>query len=172
MRYLLLMLATAAVILAAVSTAVLRYPARQAGRAMEGLAEIAGGVNRFHHERLPDETWRTIVRPSPDLLYSAMVFDLRAGPLRLTFPHHADYWSAQFIDPRTSTFANVGNSAGVTGPTRVFLTLKDKTAGEGRVIHSPEAQGVLILRYLVRKPDDISALDRLRRMTLVERAVP
>ena len=50
----------------------------------------------FHSERATD-TARTVVRPSPDLLYSVCWYDLSKGPVRVVSGAPRDtYWSVAF----------------------------------------------------------------------------
>ena len=55
--------------------------------------------------RRPDENSRGVVRPSPDLLYSACPFDLSKGPLKITaHVPHSTYWSVSGFDAATNNF--------------------------------------------------------------------
>jgi hypothetical protein len=75
--------------------------------------------------------------------------------------------SVQFIDPEASSFAQVGNSQGVTGPTTVLLRLghapNQAQEGNEHVIASADERGVVLLRYLAGSTSDAPKLDALRR---------
>jgi hypothetical protein len=169
MRYAALALVTALIGIGVFWYSVVRLPSAKVEAARAEMIAQAGGPNRLLHQPLPDADWRLVVRPSTDLLYSALAYDLAEGPLELTFPPHDDYWSVQFIDLHTSSFAHVGGAAGTTEPTRVVLA--DNTLpGEEQVILAPTTRGVVLLRYLVRDPaTDVPALDVLRREAVVSR---
>ena len=64
-----------------------------------------GSPNTIHFAKRPDETSRGVVRPSPDLLYSACPFDLSKGPLKITASvPHSTYWSVSGFDAATNNF--------------------------------------------------------------------
>ena len=50
------------------------------------LERLASGPNRALHAPRADANARTVVRPSPDLLYTVYVFDVSERPLRITAP--------------------------------------------------------------------------------------
>src|SRR6202012_4345865 len=64
-----------------------------------------GAVNTIHHQNRVDEHSRGVVRPSPDLLYSACPFDLSHGALEVQaeVPPNT-YWSASAFDAHTNNF--------------------------------------------------------------------
>ncbi|MET9436635.1 DUF1254 domain-containing protein [Streptomyces sp. NPDC006551] len=91
-----------------------------------------GPPNEFHHMReFPDATFRLVVRPNFDTLYSAAWLDLTAGPVVLHSPDTADrYFMLPMLDMWTDVFANPGKRTtgtdardfvvvgpGYTGPT-------------------------------------------------------
>ncbi|MFF8280654.1 DUF1254 domain-containing protein, partial [Streptomyces lateritius] len=69
-----------------------------------------GPPNEFHHMReFPDATFRLVVRPNFDTLYSAAWLDLTAGPVVLHSPDTADrYFMLPMLDMWTDVFANPG----------------------------------------------------------------
>ena len=52
-----------------------------------------GGVNAFQERPLADADSRSIVRPSPDMMYSVCVVDVSNGPVRIRAPASAPYTS-------------------------------------------------------------------------------
>ena len=79
---------------------------------MEILYRGAGqqnGYNQLMISPIPDETSRTVVRPSPDLLYGICVYDLTEGPLAIEALVPERYWSMQFYQMNTDNFAGVTN---------------------------------------------------------------
>jgi hypothetical protein len=167
MRYVGLALVTAVVCLGVAWGYVSRIPSIKVEAARAEMIAQAGGANRFLHQALPDADWRMVVRPSPDLLYSSLAYDLADGPVEFIFPPHDDYWSVQLIDLHTSSFAHTSGAAGTTEPTRVVLAER-AIPGEEQVVLAPTTRGVILLRYLVRDPAaDVPALDVLRREVVV-----
>ncbi|MBK6511961.1 MAG: DUF1254 domain-containing protein [Haliea sp.] len=45
-----------------------------------------GGYNQLLVRPVPDETARTVVRPSPDLLYASCLYNLEDGPIVIEAP--------------------------------------------------------------------------------------
>jgi len=62
------------------------------------------GINTALPAPRADASARTVVRPSPDLLYTACVFDLREGPLHITAPVPSGYLSVSGFAADTSNF--------------------------------------------------------------------
>jgi len=53
-------------------------------------AKLAGGVGKWHHHReIMSIDKQTVIRANRDTLYSAAVFDLEAGPVRINLPDTA-----------------------------------------------------------------------------------
>ncbi len=65
------------------------------GVAQRRIEDRVGGSNRWlHAERVTAQT-QEVVRSSPDLAYSACVWDLSEGPVRLSAPAWDDYFSLE-----------------------------------------------------------------------------
>ncbi len=110
------------------------------------------GYNQFVVNRIPDEASRSIVRPSPDLLYAACLYDLKDGPLAIETPIPERYWSLQFYQMNTDNYAGVTNQR--AEKYRVGSTMKmtlisrddDPANYRGTVIQSPTERGIALLR--------------------------
>ena len=129
--------------------------------------EQAGGYNRFVHQRLPDASWREFVSPSPDLMYSYLVFDTARAPVAIEIPAYDDYWINQMVDDRTDTFGYVGHDTSRSDVSK-FVVYSDATPAfdvpEGfSAFKSPSPTGVFLLRYLVRAPDSIDRINATRQ---------
>ena len=90
-----------------------------------------------------------IVRPSPDLLYSLAVFDLRDGPLRVTAPVPGSYVSLSMYGSNTDNFY-VTNDRRLEGAEFdvVLVGPDDPEPGPGAV-RAPSETGVIVFRYFV-----------------------
>ena len=128
-----------------------------------------GGVNVALPSARPDASARTVVRLSPDLLYTACVFDLRERPLRVTAPGPDSYFSISGFAADTSNFFAFNDRTadiGADGQRSLDLVLTDgdrpvDTVPTGaRVIAAPSARGVILFRLLI--PDD-AAVEALQR---------
>src|SRR5688572_4405526 len=61
--------------------------------AMKRISRNGALVNKWSHPPRTSVKSRTVVRPSPDLAYSACVYDLAEGPVRVTASAWDDYMS-------------------------------------------------------------------------------
>jgi len=112
--------------------------------------------NQLNMTPKPDENSRWVVRPSPDLLYASCVYDLEQGPVVVSAQVPERYWSMQFYQMNTDNFASISNQREQSSRvgTQVEVTLIGPDAnpaeflseGQGEVIQSPTARGVMLLR--------------------------
>lgn len=128
-------------------------------------------ANEMHHFPQPTSDSRSVVRPSPDLLYSACPFDLSAGPLRVTARVPEGYFSLAAFADNTDNFFVLSplrqQQAGASLGDNVVLVLlregQDYAPREGeQVLQSPSTQGLVLLRYLVEEPSRLSELSALQ----------
>ena len=80
------------------------------------------GVNAMYFGPLATDESRAIVRPSPDLAYSACSFDVSKGPVMVdAMPVAAPYWSLSVFDDQTNVafVRNNGQSGGA--PIRIAI---------------------------------------------------
>lgn len=113
---------------------------------------------------------RTIVRPSPDLLYVACVYDLSKGPLLVRAPHTPTYLSlSAFADDTDNFFAmNDRGPGGTNGLAMLLVPPGDASsppaiaAGATRV-ESPSLRGIVLARVRVDHPDRVPELVELQR---------
>ena len=122
---------------------------------MERLYSQAGdltGYNQLNINLRPDENSRSVVRPSPDLLYGSCFYNLEKGPVVVSAPVPERYWSMQFYQMNTDNFAGISNqrdqSFRVGTHVKVTLIGPDANRAEytGEVIQSPTVRGVMLLR--------------------------
>jgi hypothetical protein len=127
----------------------------------------ADGYNNFYHQGLPDDKFKAFVSPSPDLLYSYLVFNTEKSALAVEIPPFHDYWVNQMVDDNTDSFAYVSYKTGSNDPIKYILYSDDTPPfdpPEGyQPIKSPSTIGTFLLRYLVRTPKEIPQIDSIRR---------
>jgi uncharacterized membrane protein len=162
LRWLLVTLALAAAIHVAAVTA-LPY-AIMAVVLRRGAAEM--GWNTPVHPPLATADARTIVRPSPDLAYSACLFDVRARPLRVSVPLGDGYTSLSMFASNTDNFfAENDRQAG--GATIDVVVAGPRTppfdAAGRRVVRAPSDRGMILVRRVVESPAHFAVVDQLRR---------
>jgi uncharacterized membrane protein len=126
-----------------------------------------GGYNQLEVRAVSDETYRSVVRPSPDLLYASCIYNLEHGPLLIEAQIPERYWSMQFYQMNTDNYAGITNQrderSRVGSVVKVTLIGVDEDAANyhGTVIQSPTERGIVLLRA--------SAIgDRLEQLSALE----
>jgi uncharacterized membrane protein len=121
------------------------------------------GANQLGHRELPKPgmgAWG----PSPDLLYSKCVYDVSAGPVRVTTPVPDGYWSMSVYAANTDFVSVVNDRELPEHRLDAVFALEGQTAPASvRVIRVPLARGAALFRTLVTEPSVEPALDALRR---------
>ncbi len=141
-------------------------------RTLQTFARLVG-VNRLTWQtKLSDPSSRIVVGPNVDTLYSIAVLDLRAGPMALTLPSITDrYYTYQFIDAWTDSFAYVGTRA-TNGRSGTWVVTPPGWHGVlppgSTQIAAPTNQVFLLGRFLVRDTADIENVDRLHASVSLE----
>ena len=117
---------------------------------------IAGSAQHGHNQLLvnpvPDETFRNVVRPSPDLLYASCIYNLEDGPVVIAAKVPERYWSMQFYQMNTDNYAGITNQGDeqyrIGDTLEVTLIAADDIPGNytGEVIQSPTKRGIVLLR--------------------------
>jgi hypothetical protein len=160
MRRLLLLLASVGLGFGLVSLAVRLYPAVAVRAHLAEIDRSAGGAHQLVHAPLPDASFRHIVKPSPDLLYSTFTFDLDEGPVQLSLPVHEGSWVAQVMDASGNSVAYLR-----AGQERAVLALTDHEIDdeESATVRLSSPRGAVLVRYLVERPEQIEELDEKRR---------
>lgn len=130
----------------------------------------AGGFNRFAHSPLATAASRQIVRPSPDLAYSACSYDISRGSLLIhAVPVAAPYWSLSIFDSRTNAvFVRNGGQAGGK-PFAVAITHPGRSVPTGyQRVDVVGDRGIALVRILVVDRGAFPGLDAARRATVCE----
>ncbi|HAJ45266.1 MAG TPA: hypothetical protein DCL54_01625 [Alphaproteobacteria bacterium] len=125
-------------------------------------------TNQIHHADRPNATSRTVVRPSPDLLYSLCYFDVSSGPVRVVSGAPQDtYWSVALYASNTDNFFVLndqeagGQSADIIiyGP-HAPMPSAPSTA---KLVESPSRKGVVLIRTLINDEAKLPEIDGARR---------
>ena len=98
---------------------------------------------------------RTVVMPSPDMLYSVCVFDVSASPLRVTAnPQLKSYWSIALYGSNSDNFFVINDRNAGEKPVDLWLVSaggnaqsKGVPAGS-QVVVAPSENGFLLMRVL------------------------
>ncbi|WP_300530697.1 DUF1254 domain-containing protein [Maricaulis sp.] len=142
-------------------------------KAMERFESLGGIANEEGHAPPIDETARSVVRPSPDILYSGCLFDVSNGPMTVTAPAPSDggYASVSFFDSRTNNFAVINDRAVEGGSVRIILRANpgfdshdDSTGYDAdTVIMAPTDTGLILYRRIWADPGAFEETDTDRR---------
>jgi uncharacterized membrane protein len=126
------------------------------------------GVNMIHHTDRATAASRTIVKPSPDLLYSHCVFDLARAPLKITTAAPTDtYWSVSFYADNTDNFFVLNDTMAKGLPATIILVGQGQNVPpqpEGTtIVAAPSEHGVVLFRTLINDDAREADLDQQRR---------
>jgi len=135
-------------------------------RTMAAMTRMAADNTIFYPPR-PTAKARSIVRPSPDLLYSICVYDLgrAGGALRIsTHDMPNTYWSVSVFDADTNNFYALNDRQAKTSAADFLLAAKGAsiTARQLPVIAAPTDRGIVLFRTLVNDERRLSEIDAAR----------
>ncbi len=134
------------------------------GRLMDTVA-AESGTNVFADRPLADADSRTIVRPSPDLMYSICVVDVSAGPVRIRAPASAPYSSVSVFAANSDNVLVMNDRALAPGADFEIWVGKPR---QNVPVSAPSAilrseRGVVLIRRVVTDAEQAKTLDTLRR---------
>jgi uncharacterized membrane protein len=133
-------------------------------RTMSVMARSAS-ANTILHPPRPSARSRAVVRPSPDLLYSICVYDLRAadGAVRVSIHDMLDtYWSVSVFDADTNNFYALNDRQAKTGAAD-FLLVESAAPANDAVVTAPTSRGIVLFRILVSYDARMAEFDAARR---------
>jgi uncharacterized membrane protein len=123
--------------------------------AMELVTSRMGSPNTMHQQSRPTAASRFVVRPSPDLLYSACSYDLSNGPIEVKAAIPAGtYWSVSAFDNATNNWF-VRNDRQMTGATLDLVIAppgsnsSNPPFAQRLVAVSPSMHGLVLIRNLI-----------------------
>ncbi|RIX79057.1 DUF1254 domain-containing protein [Acidovorax cavernicola] len=130
-------------------------------------ARVRGPMNRFVHvPAYPDASFKDVVRPNADTLYSNIWYDVGESPLMLTLPDTGDrYHVIPFYDLWTDVFATLGTRTNGNGGGRFALVGPrwKGTLPEGvRAIVSPTDVGWIVGRIQTNGAADYAHVHTLQ----------
>jgi uncharacterized membrane protein len=129
-----------------------------------------GPMNSFTHAPPVRAEVRTIVRPSPDLLYSSCPFDLSDGPVMVeAWPIPERYSSISVFDARTDAVFVRNDEQMAGNRLRVILALHGQQVAPDQgaeMVRLNHPRGIVLQRVLLadpRDPAELARVDPLRR---------
>ncbi|MFT4100689.1 MAG: DUF1254 domain-containing protein [Burkholderiaceae bacterium] len=119
-----------------------------------------------HAPKYPDATFKDVVRPNADTLYSMLWFDVGKEPLVFSMPDTGGrYYVLPIMDMWTDVFATLGSRTTGTGANEFVLVgphWKGETPAGMRVIVSPTNTGWVINRIQTNGADDYDYVHKLQ----------
>jgi uncharacterized membrane protein len=129
-------------------------------------------VNAIRRERRPDANSRSVVQPSPDLVYTNVCYDVSKTPILLTAPVPADnYWSVSIFQANSDNFFVINDRQIKNNPFKLLLIKRGKKVGapaDTLVVASPTDKGILLIRHLVVSDDKLDEVKALSRQATVK----
>ena len=134
-------------------------------RVVQHRLAAAVGMNQIRHAPLPDSQWRTVVMPSPDLLYSACAYDVSDRPVLITAELPDGYWSVSAFANNTDNFFVQNDRTASNHRVRVVFSWQPhiQDPGGGTVVQVPSKTGVILFRQLVLDRGDLPKAQAIQR---------
>ncbi|MCD6582757.1 MAG: DUF1254 domain-containing protein [Desulfuromusa sp.] len=131
------------------------------------------GVNEVAYKKLITEDERVVIRPSPDLLYSGMIFDVSKMPLLISASvAEGQYWALNFYDMATNNFGIFDDRKIKDGKFKIILAHKDaeiKDTQGYQVLRSSGNTGIMLNRIVV---PDRSVSDEYQKLQHTLKVTP
>lgn len=138
-------------------------------KAMDRISRQGRMVNRWLHSPKVDETSRRVVKPSPDLAYSACVYDLKDGPVRVTAAPWSDYMSVSVFEANSDNIFVINDRQAPRGVDLVIVRKGRKPpAGATTVVLSPSRRGIVLQRRIAPTDARFAEADAARRSDVCE----
>lgn len=128
-------------------------PRERVHESMDALSEDGMVFNRWiAAERFQDNV-QGAPTPNPDLMTAACVFDVSPGPVLIELAPWDDYWSLSLYNADGDPFYTISDRE-IRGSARLVLTRHERDAPEheGRIVETPSARGMAVLRRLAPSP--------------------
>ena len=122
--------------------------------------------NMLYHGPRVTAASRTVVRPSPDLLFSVCAYDVSKAPLRISASVPDTYWSLSFFASNTDNFFVINDREVKANPAEIVLVgpgMSYKTPGNAQVVTSPSNRGVALIRILITDENRLEELIKVQR---------
>ncbi len=124
------------------------------------------GVNEVAYKNLITEDERIVIRPSPDLLYSGMIFDVSKTALLISASvNEGQYWALNFYDMATNNFGIFDDRTIKNGEFEIILAHEgfeiNNTHGY-KVLWSSGNTGIMLNRIVVPDRSVIGEYQKLQ----------
>jgi uncharacterized membrane protein len=117
--------------------------------AMNRISRDGQLVNQWSHPPRTTEKSRNVVRPSPDLAYSACVYDLSNGPVHITSSAWDDYMSVSMFAHNSDNFFVINDRQAPGGVDLMLIEQgQPHPTGAALVVESPSRRGIVLQRRI------------------------
>ena len=119
----------------------------------------------IHSPRVTVES-RTVVQPSPDLLYSVCAYDVSENPLHITASVPDTYWSLSIYQTNTDNFYVLNDRQAKTNPVEIVLVGPEMgvpNVANAEVVVAPTEKGIFLLRTLIMNEDKLEDLIKIQK---------
>jgi uncharacterized membrane protein len=127
--------------------------------------------NKIIHEPPITSDFRKVVMPSPDLLYSACIYDLSEGALLIKAVVPEDtYWSVSFYASNTDNYFVINDRSVEKREVKLLLVSGEKHPEiEGaKLVISPTEKGIVIFRIFIPSEDRLDELIAIQKQASCE----
>jgi uncharacterized membrane protein len=129
---------------------------------------VHGRVNTISHMDRATQASRTVVKPSPDLLYSSCAFDVSRHPLKIVTGAPSDtYWSVSLYADNTDNFFALNDTQAQGQPATIILLGPGQSAPidtAGTItVNAPSTRGLVLFRTLINDDRRQFDIDKARR---------
>jgi uncharacterized membrane protein len=132
--------------------------------AMARVSRDGTSINAWNHAPRVSEESRRVVRPSPDLAYSSCVYDLSAGPIRVTAAAWDDYMSVSAFAENSDNFFVINDRQAPNGVDFMLIRAGEpKPAGAAMVVESPSMTGIILQRRIAPTEERFAQADVARK---------
>ncbi|OLF71458.1 hypothetical protein AWH62_13010 [Maricaulis sp. W15] len=143
-------------------------PGRIMARAMDRIESLGGDNDGARHAPRVTAENQTIVRASPDILYSVCLFDLTDGPIRVAaiWPADGNYASVSFYDANTNNFRAINDRDAEALSTSISLARpfdSDIPERTDESAWSPTTTGLILYRRVIDASTDLAAAETERQ---------
>ncbi|MGD0354078.1 MAG: DUF1254 domain-containing protein [Dehalococcoidia bacterium] len=115
---------------------------------------------------------RMVVRPSPDLVYSILLYDVSQQPIRFKAQIPADtYWSVAFYAANTDNFFVLNDQQVQSNPVEILLVKQGAAIPENekaQVVVSPSDRGIMLVRHLLVSDDQYDQVVKIQGQSSIE----
>lgn len=115
---------------------------------------------------------RNVVRPSPDLVYSIVCYNVSQDPIRFTAQVPTDtYWSVSMFQENTDNYFVMNDRQVKSNPVEILLVkhgMKYTDPGKAQVVVSPTSRGILLVRHLLTGDDKFQELLNIQKQSSIK----